>query len=73
MVETELNVKDLFHFMNTHTEEFFIRVNLTEEGDFCGESDRCGISEISEGCTDFKQETDYDADGRGGTAWAEYV
>ncbi len=73
MVETELNVKDLFHFMNTHTEEFFIRVNLTEEGDFCGESDRCGISEISEGCTDFKQETDYDAYGRGGAAWAKYV
>lgn len=73
MVETELNVKDLFRFMNTHTDEFFIRVNLTEEGDFCGESDRCGIGEISEGYTDFKQETDYDAYGRGGAAWAKYV
>lgn len=46
MVEQEINVRDLFRFMNNHTEEFFIRVDFTEEGDIRGESDRCGISEV---------------------------
>ena len=33
MVEQEINVRDLFRFMNNHTEEFFIRVDFTQEGD----------------------------------------
>ena len=73
MVEQEINVRDLFRFMNNHTEEFFIRADFTEEGDIRGESDRCGISEVSEGCDAYEQETDYDAYGRGGVAWAKYV
>ena len=49
MDEVEYDVKELFHFMNTHTDEFFIRVRFDEGGGLCGETDRCGSGEISEG------------------------
>ena len=31
MDEVEFDVKELFHFMNTHTDEFFIRVRFDED------------------------------------------
>lgn len=34
MDEVEFNAKELFHFMNTHTDEFFIRVRF-DEGGYC--------------------------------------
>lgn len=46
MDEVEFDVKELFHFMNTHTDEFFIRVRFDEGGGLCGETDRCGSGEI---------------------------
>lgn len=42
MEEKEIDFEDLFHFINTHEGEFFVRVILNEEGEFHGESDGCG-------------------------------
>ena len=68
MEELELNAKQLFHFMNTHTDEFFIRVRF-DEGGLCGETDGCSISEIGEGFEDSEYEADYDTYGCSRTSW----
>lgn len=41
MEEQEMNVKQLFHFINSYDGDFFIRVILREEGDLCGEAVKC--------------------------------
>ena len=41
MEEHELNIEELFRFMNAHEGEFFVRVMLNEEGEFCGEPNGC--------------------------------
>lgn len=53
MEEVEFNVKELFHFMNSHTDEFFIRVRLDEEGGLCRETDGCSVSETDKGFEDY--------------------
>ena len=41
MEEQEMNVKQLFRFINSYDGDFFIRVILREEGDLCGEAVEC--------------------------------
>ena len=45
MEEKELDMKDLIDFMNQHEGEVFIRLILHEEGEICGETDGCCVSE----------------------------
>lgn len=69
MEEVEFNVKELFHFMNTHTDEFFVRVRLDEEGGLCGETDGCSVSETDKGFKDYEYKTNYDAYGCSRASW----
>lgn len=69
MEEVEFNVKELFHFMNTHTDEFFIRVRLDEGGGLCGETDGCSVSEADQRLEDYEYETNYDAYGCSRASW----
>ena len=54
MEDRELDINGLMHFINAHEGEFFVRVTLNEEGEFCGETDERSISETGEGCSDYE-------------------
>jgi len=69
MDELEFDAKELFHFMNTHTDEFFIRVRFDEGGGLFGETDGCGCSEAGEGSDTFEYEADCIANGCGRAPW----
>lgn len=51
MEEREIEIDELFRFMNLHEGEFFIHVLLNEEGELCGESDRCSFIETGKRCS----------------------
>lgn len=51
MEEREIEIDELFRFINLHEGEFFIHVLLNEEGELCGESDRCSFIETGKRCS----------------------
>ena len=42
MEEQEMDADKLFHFLNEHEGEYFVRVVWNEEGEFFGEENGCG-------------------------------
>lgn len=52
MEEQEMDADKLFHFLNEHEGEYFVRVVWNEEGEFFGEENGCGVSEAYQGWAD---------------------
>lgn len=55
MNEIEMNAKQLFAFLNNHSDEYFVRVFLTEEGDVSGETAECSFDSTCGESTDYEQ------------------
>lgn len=51
MEEKEMNVKQLFKFINNHDGDFFVRVLFEEEGDFRGQKARRSVNTTGERAT----------------------